>query len=132
VDELSEKLERAAAEIEAALGDLEGEIDVDFTYADEITLTGNRVGYARLAIETLRTAVPPPDTRYAEPPNLNYERLSSPFQRFLRVDATAEPQPPSWKDRLLGIGCVALALSAILVFVRGCHALSQDAQRWLR
>lgn len=132
MDELGERLHRAATEIQAAVGDQAGEISLEGTYSDEVTIAGDRVGFAHLALRSLHAAIPSEASSETIGIDLDDRKFSSPIADYRRQDAMGASQPMSLKDRLLGLGCVLFVLFAFVAFLRGCAALETDIQKWLR
>jgi hypothetical protein len=133
VDELGRKLEAGASDIEAALAQEKGEVGFDFVHADEVTVTGDRIGFARLAVEALRAAAPPVGVSESEIRGGDERLLDSPINDFRRNDLAPAPRARmSWKDRLFAAGCFLFAAIAIVAFFRGCVALESDVTRWLQ
>lgn len=132
MDELGDKLQRAAEDIRAAIGEQKGRVSFDYDHDDEVTITANRAGFAHLAVQVLEAAVPPAGAAESAIPAPDDRLLDSPIAEFKRSDVVPEPPRMSWKDRVLASGCVLFALFAIVVFFRGCSALQSDLERWSR
>jgi hypothetical protein len=133
MDDLAEKIARATAELEAALGKQPGQIDFEFVHAEEVTVSGDRIGFARLAIDLLRAAAPPAASDANQLPEPDSHLLSSPITDYKRTDGSinAESTATSWKDRLFAAGCFLVGAVAIMAFFRGCVALERDIERLL-
>ncbi|MGZ8780081.1 MAG: hypothetical protein ACXW31_09170, partial [Thermoanaerobaculia bacterium] len=112
MDELGEKLQRAADEIRAAIGEQKGAVSFDYQYDDEVTITANRAGFAHLALQALKAAVPPVGAAESVISAADDRLLDSPIAEFKRSDAVAESPRMSWKERFLAGGCVLFALFA--------------------
>jgi len=52
--------------------------------------------------------------------------------KVVRQDVPTPVATPSWKERFGAIGCVALFAAAAAIWFRGCAAIEQDVQRWLK
>ena len=134
MDDLAEKIARATSELEAALGEQKGQIDFELEYREEVTVSGDRIGFARLAVELLKVATPPAISDLNQLPTPDDRLLSSPIADYKRSDASAGAAPVkmSWKDRLIATGCLLFGGFAVAAFFRGCAALEHDLQRFLK
>ena len=131
MDELQQTLARVTSDLERALGEQKGHIDFDSEYREEVTVTGDRIGYARLAVELLRVATPV-SVGYADLPGPDDRLLNSPIAGYRRDDAAGKPMKMSWKDRLMASGCILVAIFAVSAFFRGCAAFEQDIERIMK
>ena len=134
MDELAEKIARATSELEATLAEQSGQIDVEGEYREDVMISGDRVGFARLAIELLKAARPIDAPDPNEAPRPDHRWLSSPIVEYKRVDGTVvDPATEmTWKDRLMSTGCVLFLAFAVVAFFRGCAALENDIERLLK
>ena len=134
MDELAQKIARAASELEEALGERRGQIDFDFEYLEEVAVSGDRVGFARLAIELLKVAIPPTLSDPSQSPAPDDRLLTSPISAYHRNDSPVDAMVAkrSWKDRLIAAGCFLFGAFAVVAFFRGCSALEHDVERLLK
>ncbi|MGZ8730888.1 MAG: hypothetical protein ACXW5U_18900 [Thermoanaerobaculia bacterium] len=96
-----------------------------------MAVTGDRIGYARLAVELLRVATPA-SVEYADLPGPDDRLLTSPIADYRRDDAAGTPKKMSWKDRLVASGCILFVIFAVSAFFRGCAAFEQDIERIMK
>jgi hypothetical protein len=133
VDDFGAKLQALSAELSALLSEQKGEIDLEFINEDEVTVKGDRAGFARLALEAMNAAQPPEGASAAEIPFSDDGLLISPLSDLVRTDfQPVQETPMRWKDRFLSAGCVILGLFALAMFLRGCAAFESDVHRWLQ
>ena len=133
MDELARRIVHVTSELEAALGEEKGRIDFDAEYREEVTISGDRVGFARLAIELLKVATPATVSESDHVPAPDDRLLNSPISDYRRNDATGDAASAkmSFKDRLIAAGCLLFGAFALVAFFRGCAALEHDIQRLL-
>ena len=130
MDDITDRLDRLASELDAMTAEQAGEIDVDVDH-DEVTLSGDRIGFIRLAADSLRASA----RTAASPPPPSSASRHSPITAWRRIDLEDRVEPaalPRWKDRLLTAGCFLAFAFAALAFFRGCAALQSDVQRFFR
>lgn len=132
MDELEQRIARAAAELQAALGERTGRISFDFTYPEEMTVAGDRIGFARLALEALSVAAPATITSADDLPGGDDRLLDSPIVGYRRDDAPPAETRMSWKDRLIAAGCLLSGAVAAIAVIRGLVALERDFERLLQ
>jgi hypothetical protein len=134
MDDLARTIARVTAELETALGERKGQVDFDLEYGEEVTVSGDRAGFARLAVDLLKVATPPTISSPDQVPAPDDRMLHSPISNYARDDAGGQATvvKMSWKDRLLTAGCVAFGAFAVVAFFRGCAALQHDVARLLK
>ena len=134
MDDLAQTIARVTSDLETAMGEQKGQIDFDFEYLEDVTVSGDRVGFARLAVELLKVAMPPTIDGLDQLHEPDHRLLNSPISDYKRNDSIikAPDAKMSWKDRVIAMGCFLFGAFAITAFFRGCAALEQDIERLLR
>jgi len=93
MDELGERLHRAAAEIQAAIGERRGEVSLEGTYTDEVTIAGDRAGFAHLALRSLHAAIPSEGSSETINIDLDDRKFFSPIADYRRQDSIGISAP---------------------------------------
>ena len=52
--------------------------------------------------------------------------------KVVRRDIRPVSEPQTWKDKLVGVGCLVVALLLGAIWLRGCVAIESDVERWLK